>query len=230
MRSRNGLEAKENFDMKKGFILPRRDELALAYGADRPMSAICAAERMDKAYRAAQAGDGVDLEITHKAHQAVVMLFQKLPYEPLAEMADQQLGLLRKLLKRIDKDIVASADQVVDFEGRPGEKSGFFGGVQLRDLRREWLCTKTGFERFWKSKSGAIQITLGGKAYIVEAYPARLRLYENKSKQNQIWGGELPLFDYWQAPMGKENLPEPIEPIDMDQINSVGVPKNASLA
>lgn len=189
-------------------MLPRRDDIVLAYGADRGQSAICTAERVYRIYQDAIKHDEVHIELVDKVYQAVVMLFERLPYEDDKTLSLQEFGLLRKLLNKIDTRIIAPFQMDSAVEHNTEVNEGFWGQWVLQDLRTKWLCTKIAHWNLWGNVGNPIETIVEWKCYMIWAHPERLpNKYGPRVRKGET-ELDMPLWDIWEVAIFADPTPK----------------------
>lgn len=182
--------------MQRGDRWPHRDLMAFAYGADRPMSAICAAERTYKLLKDAQTGDGVDIELQAKVVSAVDMLCQRLNNEFNPVYHNQMVGLLRKFLSKVDEGFID-----------PGSDKGVITSTAVAEPERAWvywlgrareqLCLASYvLDMMREHKVGSERVVICGKGFMISVNPlvyednAQIKaaaLYRNPGLESWSW-------------------------------------------
>ena len=184
-------------------MLPRRDDIVLIYGADRGQAAICTAERVYQIYKDAVEYDGASIELVDKAYRAVVMLFERLPYEDNKARSLQEFGLLRKLLNKIDARIIAPFQMGSVFEQDAEVNDGFGGQWALQDLRIHWLCTKLAHKNLWGNVGRIIETVAERKRYRIWAHPERLPSKYGPGIRKEETELVMPLWEAWEVAVNR---------------------------
>ena len=153
--------------MRKGYRWAFKDEIRLKYGCSNNQAMICTTEKFYKLFRDAVAKGEVDIELKNRIYETLRVVAESMLYERNPVKLKQLVGLMRKILYKIDRNLLTSMEKAVIINSRETTMRNAITDRELIEFREMYFLSVEAC-RLIEEGIASSKLLCNGRKFIVE--------------------------------------------------------------